>query len=167
VVTLHGKKKVIQVNEWLRRIYHHHWCELAVRWLLGAAFIFASYHKIIAPESFLEAIYSYDLFPDASVNLIAIILPYFELFSGLALIFGLYYRGASVLIGGMLFTFIIVLSINLFRGHLFDCGCFYVSENGVHKSVELMLLRDVILLCFALYVLFFRGTRKWCIQKNE
>ena len=163
----HGNKRAIQVNDLFKRIYAHPMSELTIRWLLGVTFIYASYHKITAPEDFATAIFSYGLFPDASVNLIAIILPYFELFSGLALIIGFYYRGASLLIGGMLFTFIVALSINLIRGHQFDCGCFSVSETGAHDSVELMLFRDIILWSFALYVLFFRGTRKWCIQKTN
>jgi len=152
------------MNDLLKRIYSHPWVELIVRWLLGASFIYASYHKIVEPERFAEAVYSYDLFPHFTINLIAVILPWIELCAGLCLFVGIYYRGAALLMGGMLLAFIAALTINLVRGHEFDCGCFSVSETGVHDAVELMLFRDTVLWCFAMYVLFFDKKRRWCVQ---
>ena len=78
------------MKERIKRVYDHPRVELGVRWLLGVSFIFASYHKIVDPEPFAQAIYSYDLFPDITINIIAVILPYLELFSGLALVLGVY-----------------------------------------------------------------------------
>ena len=161
----HGNKKGIQVNDLAKRIYHHPTSELVVRWILGATFLFASFHKIIAPEDFATAISSYDLFPELSVNLIAITLPAIELLSGVALLFGLYHRGAILLINVMLTAFIIALTINLVRGHEFDCGCFSVSQTGAAESAKLLLLRDVVFWCLGIYILSFKGRRKWCLQK--
>ena len=141
--------------------------ELMIRWLLGVTFIFASYHKIIAPEEFATAIFSYCLFPEASVNLIAITLPFIELFSGVALLFGFYHRGATLLINVMLTVFIIALTINLVRGHQFDCGCFSVSKTGAAESAELLLFRNVVFWCMCIYILCFKGARKWCLQKAD
>ena len=153
------------MKERIKRVYNHPWVEFGIRWVLGVSFMFASYHKIVDPESFARAIYSYDLFPEFTINVMAAILPYLELISGLALILGAYYRGAAALIGWMLIAFIISVSINLIRGHEFDCGCFSVGKSSLEEFVELYLLRDAVLWCFALYVLFFSGKRKWCIQK--
>jgi hypothetical protein len=119
----------------------------------------------VDPEPFANAIYSYDLFPDFTINIIAVILPYLELISGFSLVLGLYYRGSSALIGWMLIVFIVSISINLIRGHQFDCGCFSVGESSAEEFVGFYLFRDVILFCLALYILFFSGKRKWCIQK--
>jgi hypothetical protein len=118
----------------------------------------------MVPEDFATAIVSYDLFPGVSVNLIAMVLPLMELSCGLALLFGFYHRGASLLINVMLTAFIIALTINLIRGHEFDCGCFSVSETGAADSAELLLLRNVVFWCLGIYVLLFKGTRIGCIQ---
>ncbi|MBW1828888.1 MAG: DoxX family membrane protein [Deltaproteobacteria bacterium] len=75
---------------------------MIVRWLLGALFLVACYQKIIEPAHFAKIIYGYYLFPDAAINLIAIILPYVELFSGMALILGIYPRSAALIINAML-----------------------------------------------------------------
>ncbi len=142
------------------------WIELIIRWTMGATFLFACYHKIIAPAHFAKIVYGYYLFPDFTINLIAIILPFLELFSALALILGVYPRSAALIINGMLFAFIIALSINLIRGVEFDCGCFSVGESGYSYSIGELLARDIFLFVLGLYMLFFNKCRKWCIQQN-
>jgi putative oxidoreductase len=161
-----GKRRVIRVNEILNRALNNAWVELVMRWLLGGSFIYASFHKITAPERFAESVYSYALFPDVSINLIAIILPYLELFSGIALIIGIYYRGAVVIINGLLIGFITALSVNLIRGHEFDCGCFSSGEPGTSHSGGIMIVRDAAFFGMGLYVFFFKRPRKGCLQKT-
>jgi len=161
-----GKKAVIPVNEAVRKFLDSPWTELAARWILGATFLFAAYHKIMAPESFAKAIYSYGLFPEISVNLIAIILPFLELFSGLALIFGVYYRAGVVILSGLLILFTVTLSINLIRGHQFDCGCFYTSGPSSVSDIVYLLIRDILYLVAGAYLFVFKGHRRCCIQKK-
>ena len=96
-------------------IFNNSWIELAARWILGLTFIYASYHKILAPADFAKIVYGYDLFPNEVINLISIVLPLIELITGLALILGIYPRPAVLIINGMLAAFILVLSINLDR----------------------------------------------------
>ena len=141
--------------------------ELATRWFLGMIFITASYYKIISPEDFAKAVYGYDLLPHYSINLIAIIFPYMECFSGLCLILGIYQRAAAMLINAMLIGFIILLSINLVRGHQFDCGCFSYNGSGNTGSVYSLLIKNVILLLPGGFVLYYKGYRKWCFQKSN
>jgi hypothetical protein len=62
----------------------------------------------------------------------------------------------------MLAAFIIVLSINLIRGHEFDCGCFSAKEAGFFSSAESTLVRDFIYLLFGLQIFLFSGIRKGC-----
>ena len=151
------------MNSKLKNIFCNRWLELAARWFVGITFLYACCHKIIAPAHFAKIIYGYYLFPDFSINLIAIILPYLELFSGLALILGIYPRSAALIVNGMLLVFIIALSINLIRGHEFDCGCFSFGEPGYTYSAVQLLIRDIIYLVLGLQVLFFSGRRRWCI----
>ena len=150
----------------MKNVFENSWIELAARWVLGLTFIYASYHKILAPADFAKIVYGYDLFPYGAINLIAIVLPFIELIAGLALILGLYPRSAALIINGMLVAFIIVLSINLIRGHEFDCGCFSFGERGYGYSVLDLLIRDVIYFALGLQGLFFNRYRKWCIWQS-
>ncbi|MCP4106511.1 MAG: DoxX family membrane protein [Desulfobacteraceae bacterium] len=139
----------------------NNWAELAARWFLGITFIYASYHKITDPASFAKIIYGYGLVPGFLINLLAIVLPFLELVSGAALIIGVYPRSAAIIVNGMLFVFIVALSVNLIRGHEFDCGCF---SFGKTESGAQLLMRDIIYFVFGLQVIFFNKSRRWCIQ---
>ena len=119
-----GKPKDIPLNKRLGHILQNSWLELALRWILGATFLYASYGKIVSPADFAKIIYGYGLFPPLLINMIAIIVPFLELVIGLALILGIYPRSAALVVNGLLIAFIIILSINLIRGHEFNCGCF-------------------------------------------
>ena len=142
------------------------WLELAARWFLGMAFVYASHHKIVSPAHFAKIIYGYYLFPDVSINIIAIVLPFLELSAGLALILGIYPRSAALIINTLLLAFIVALSINLLRGQEFDCGCFSFSEAGATHTTWHMLVRDTIFFGLGLQVLFFGNYRRWCLRQS-
>ena len=150
----------------MKNILQNSWIELAARWVLGLTFIYASYHKILAPADFAKIIYGYDLFPYAAINLIAIVLPFIELIAGLALILGIYPRSAVLIINGMLVAFIFVLAINVIRGHEFDCGCFSTGETGIFSSAESTIVRDIIYLILGLQIFLFKGIRRICINRQ-
>lgn len=160
-----GRLRRIRLNNLLKNVLENNWIELAARWILGITFIYASYHKILAPADFAKIVYGYDLFPHHLINLIAIFLPFIELISGLTLILGIYPRSAVLIINGMLLAFIIVLSINLIRGHEFDCGCFSVEKAGYLSTAESTLIRDIIYLILGLQVFLFSGVRKGCVNR--
>ena len=149
-----------------KKIINNSWLELAARWFLGMIFLYASYHKIAAPAQFAKIIYGYYLFPDISINIIAIVLPFLELFSGLALILGIYPRSAALITNGMLLGFIIALSINLIRGQQFDCGCFSFGEGGHTYTVVQLLMRDIVFFVLGLQVLLFDSNRRWCLRQS-
>jgi putative oxidoreductase len=65
----------------------------------------------------------------------------------------------------LLFLFIVAISINLARGHEFDCGCFSFSPD-VGRSAVSLLVRDILYLAAGLYVLFFRLPRKCSLHIN-
>ena len=161
-----GLKKVIQLNSRLKSIFYITWIELVGRWVLGITFIYACTNKILAPDYFAKIVYGYYLFPDFSINLIAIVLPFLELFSGVALLLGVYPRSAALIANGMIFAFIIALSINLIRGQEFDCGCFSFGEPGYTSSAGQLLIRDIIYFFVGLHVLFFSERRRLCILQT-
>ena len=152
------------MNRQLKSVFDNSWIELVARWILGVTFIYASYHKILAPAEFAEIVYGYDLFPGVSINLIAIILPFVELFSGVALILGIYPRSAALIVNGMLLAFFVALSINLIRGHEFDCGCFSLYASGDSVSSSQVLVRDIVCLVLGLQVFLYNSPRRGCID---
>lgn len=159
-----GGREGTPLNDPGKSIISNPWAELACRWLLGAIFLVASFHKIINPAQFAKIIYGYQLVPDPAINLTAILLPFLELVAGAALMAGLFPRSAAVIINGMLGAFIIAISINLLRGHTFDCGCFSISDAG-SSAVGGLLIRDLV--CFAMggYIIWYKHPRKWCLAK--
>ena len=150
-----------------KKIYFfHNWVEFLSRWCLGIIFLYSSYHKIIDPAQLAKIIYGYGLFPHYLINLIAIILPFMELISGLALVLGIYPKSAAIIINAMLLIFIISIAINLIRGHQFNCGCFSFGHQGDIKSVQLLLVRDIICFSGGVQVIMYQKTRKFCLLSN-
>lgn len=150
----------------MKRLLKNNGLEIIVRWILGAIFVYASWHKIAAPSHFAKIIYGYYLFPDFTINLTAIILPFLELFAGTALIFGIYPRSAALIVNTLLLAFIIAISINVIRGHEFDCGCFSFGKTDYTASAIELLFRDIIGFVLGLHLLLFEGKRKWCIKQS-
>ena len=161
-----GNQKGTPLNNLRQSIINSSWIELAARWILGLTFIYASFHKIMAPADFAKIVYGYSLFPEIFINLIAIILPLLEIIAGLALIIGVYPRSAAIIINGLLLAFIVVLSINLIRGHEFNCGCFSASQSGYSSSPGVTLVRDVIYFILGLQIILFSGNRRMSIKSR-
>ena len=125
-----------------------------IKLVLGMVFVYASFHKIQDPAGFAKILYGYDLFPEVSINLLAICVPFIELTAGFFLIFGLYPRAAALVINLLLLFFIALIAFNLARGHQFDCGCFSSLETENQTLVNMVsLLRDIVLLGCGIYYL--------------
>ena len=141
---------------WLTNV----WVDLVLRFLLGGLFVLASIHKIMDPAAFAKIVYGYDLFPAAAINLIAILLPFIELTAGTALLAGIYPRAAAAILSTLLLAFILIIGINVLRGHVFDCGCFSTGEARFWaNSPGWMLVRNGFLLLMGWSVAHFRGNR--------
>ncbi len=137
------------------------WIEMLLRWTVGLVFVAASLHKIYNPAAFAQIVYSYDVFPAASINFIAIVMPFIECTTGLALITGLYPRAAAAIVSTLLAAFMGVIAFNLLRGHAFDCGCFPTFINRLYAdSPVIMLVRNGVLLACSLPVMCCRRRRR-------
>ena len=139
-------------------IIHQPILTLTFRLILGVIFIYASLDKIQQPADFARVIQNYDMLPVILTNLVAIILPWLELYCGLFLIIGLFLRASAGTIAALMFLFIIVMSAALIRGLEIDCGC-YGMESQISPG---RILEDVGLLVMALYVIFFPGSKAAC-----
>jgi len=154
----HGKRRDIPLNKRIPALVWNRKLQLSFRLVLGIAFIYASIHKIIYPGKFAQIIYGYGLFPCELINITAILLPFLEFFSGLFLVIGIYKESAALIINIMLAVFISAISINLIRGHEFDCGCFSVEITGYDLSSVHLLLRDIVFLLMGVH-LFITGSK--------
>jgi uncharacterized membrane protein YphA (DoxX/SURF4 family) len=124
----------------------------SMRIFLGVVFLFAGYDKILHPQAFAQAVYNYQILPDAAVNLAALVLPWLELLLGMCLLAGFWLPGATVLSSGLLTVFIGALLFNQIRGLDIYCGCF--STETTEGPAGLWIVgRDIIFLAISVYVM--------------
>ena len=133
---------------------------LICRLILGAVFIYASLDKIMNPDDFAKAIGNYHVLPLGLENLLALVLPWIEMLTGLCLIIGVMVDGATILIILMNIVFIFAISQALARGKSIECGCFSVSSEGGDNIGLQTILRDIGYLLLA-YVVYYRQERKF------
>jgi uncharacterized membrane protein YphA (DoxX/SURF4 family) len=131
---------------------------LAGRILLGVVFIVAAGPKIADPPAFAHMIANYKLFPAALIHPTALVLPWVEMFSGIALVVGVFWRTAGRLVAALLVVFLVAIGTNLARDHAVQCGCFDVhgpakSHAELIGEMRMVLLRDVGLLAVAAFAL--------------
>ena len=139
-------------TSWKAILVHPH-TALLFRVILGAIFIYASWHKILDPEEFARSIFNYRILPAESVNLLAIVLPWMELVCGCLLLLGLFTGGSVVVVSFMMTMFLVAIGSALVRGIDISCGCF--SSDGADPVNILVLIREVVLFGCALQVLLF------------
>ncbi|MEE2876590.1 MAG: MauE/DoxX family redox-associated membrane protein [Candidatus Neomarinimicrobiota bacterium] len=120
------------------------------RIVLGMIFIYASLEKIRDPGAFAGNIQNYQFLPYSLTNLLAILLPWVELYVGACLILGVFVDGAALLSAGMMVMFIVAIGQAIGRGLDIDCGCFKQADSS---SVGIdTIARDVVWLAMSLLV---------------
>jgi putative oxidoreductase len=137
----------------MKNILSHQYIILLSRGILGLVFIIASIEKIAIPEVFAVNVQAYRVAPISLVNLIALIIPWIELLSGVFLISGTFIRSSATVLSGLLCFFIIMLVTAIFRGLTIDCGCFGAlldSRVGWFRVLE-----DIGLLLLGIHIIIF------------
>ena len=140
------------------KFLHNDFLGLIVRLFIGIIFIYASLDKIQSPAQFARIIYNYHIMPGMLINILALLLPWIEIISGMLLIAGIYKEGSILIINVMVLVFIVAIGVNLYRGINLECGCFSVSSKAKESAVGL-LLRDIGLLILGVYVYLNRSRR--------
>jgi uncharacterized membrane protein YphA (DoxX/SURF4 family) len=142
---------------------------LLVRWALAGVFVYMGLTKALHPEDFLKLVNQYHIVSQPFLlNSIAAALPWFEVFCGLLLLFGIAVRGAALMLILMLvpFSWVVLqraLAIAATQGLpfcavKFDCGCGNGEVFICHK-----LLENGVLLLLAIWLLVARRQR-FCAQ---
>ena len=132
----------------------HDWIGLGARLYLGGVFVVASWHKILHPETFALDVATYQFLPLVLLHPFALILPWVELIAGAMLIVGWRVRAASLLVVGMMISFLIALAWALHLGLDMACGCFASQAAESEDPISWgTVVRDLSWLALALYVM--------------
>ena len=119
---------------------------IGVRLALAVLFIAASYYKIQAPGAFAHQIYNYKILPVWAINPAAIVLPWLQLFVGVALLFNGFVKGASLWALIMVVLFQAAVASALVRDLNIACGCF---KSGGSPATWWTFARDSVFLLLA------------------
>jgi len=133
------------------KFFRNPYLALVFRVVIGIVFIYAALPKIADPFSFSVTIRNYQMIWPGITNLIAIILPWLELYTGLFLITGFYIRESSHILAVLTAGFIIALSSALIRGLDIGCGCFSAADQ-TEKINLLKIAEDVVFLMMILQI---------------
>ena len=135
----------------IKGILTHPYLALLFRLYIGGLFIYAGMYKINYTAEFAETIAGYGLVPYWAVNVLAVVLPWVELISGILLVIGVRVRSATVIIGAMLIMFTASMTINLLKDAPISCGCFHSLGEKISWWT---LLRDFIWLVMSVHIFF-------------
>lgn len=91
---------------------------------IAAVLIYAALPKINDPRAFAEAIDNYRIIPLSWSPTIALVLPWLELITALALFIPWLKRSGSLLATSLFAFFTLLQSITWARGLTIECGCF-------------------------------------------
>lgn len=146
---------------------------LVARLFVGGMFAYLSYQKLVDPLGFLKQVHEYGIFPTQPpelINTLAIIMPWLEMFCAVALLLGVFVRGAGTLVFGMLLFFAPLLlwrawseygdpanHFATFCAVKFDCGCGTGEVFICRKMLENTSLQ------IAALIPMLTGSRRWCL----
>jgi uncharacterized membrane protein YphA (DoxX/SURF4 family) len=114
------------------------------RLLVGGVFIWAGVLKVGDPLDFAQSIKNYQAFPHDLVFMIALVLPWVEVLSGVGLIAGVLKRSSAFIAAVLLAGFIALVGSALLRGIDTSCGCF--GSLSSRADLRLMLMDAVLCL---------------------
>lgn len=122
----------------------------ALRLLLGATLLGAGLPKVGQPEVLLTTIEGYRLVPATLTGILAVVLPWLELATGLLLTAGLWVRASAGIAAALFAVFLIAVLGALLRGIDISCGCF--GSHSARVGFPTLIL-DLAGLCSALVVI--------------
>jgi putative oxidoreductase len=126
---------------------------------LGAVFIYAGGAKLPDIEAFFWDIHHFDLTPPDVSIVVAFLLPWLEIFAGLALIVGRLYFGGIAIGGCLSAIFLGAISSAWYRGLDITCGCFGREDNQTNFPKHIAINVSMLIASIALWWLASRRTR--------
>lgn len=118
---------------------------------VGGLFIYSGIVKALDPLGFAQDVRDYQVVGQSLSFLVAVFLPWLEIFAGLFLASGLMKRAGAATISLLLVFFIVLVAATMVRGLDVDCGCFGTLSR---KAGPGLILEDAVMLYMALCVLF-------------
>ncbi|MEM9160205.1 MAG: MauE/DoxX family redox-associated membrane protein [Verrucomicrobiota bacterium] len=112
---------------------------------VGLTFLASGGVKVYDPQQFVSAILTYEVFSYNMAVLIALLVPFVEVVAGGLVTAGVWKRGATWVIGGMLVVFVVLIGQAWARGLSIDCGCFGSSEASDTGDYVWAIGRDLLL----------------------
>jgi uncharacterized membrane protein YphA (DoxX/SURF4 family) len=148
----------------MKKFLENDYLNLLIRFVLGLFFIFFAIGKIADPWLFAKEINNYQIMPEFTISIMAIIIPWLELLCGFLIIFGLKVKSSSFIFGGLLVVFIFAIIIAMSKGLNINCGCFTQTyqEVGWAKVTE-----DFFLLIGFVYLYFYPNSKLNLIRIPE
>ena len=128
--------------------------EFVCRIGLGALFVYSALAKISDPDEFAYSVTRYEFLPGFVVGIFSLTMPMLELLAGLSMLFTKWLRESALLVTGMMVMFIVALAQALARGLEISCGCFGVPEVGGREEILMALVRDLVLIVPAFWLMF-------------
>ena len=126
--------------------------EMLIAWVVGIYFVYAAWGKIQDPAKFAGNILLYKLAPLPLVHAQALLMPWWEIAGGLALLVRPWRKAGAVIVGLLLMLFIFAISWALAHGLNIECGC----TKDASKVGTPLLIKDVAMLVGMWAILFYR-----------
>ena len=124
---------------------------------LGAALLGSAIGKIRQPHDFLSQIYEYELVGPKVGLLVAMVVPWLQLFSGVCLLGGIFVGGALVLSAVLMVSAMLAMSSAFYHDLAIGCRSFAVS-GGVSASYGTLVITGLLFfVAVACYVRFLAG----------
>ena len=149
----------------MKKIHVSQFVEFLCRLGLGVLFIYSALAKISDPYDFAFSVMRYRVLPDFTIGIFSLTMPMLELLAGLTMVFTKWLRESALLVTGMFALFIIALVQALVRGLEISCGCFGVPSLGGREEIVMALVRDMVLIVPAAWLMFRPNTRLWPLRR--
>jgi rhodanese-related sulfurtransferase len=127
--------------------------------VIAGAFLYPGITKLFDGVLFTDSVAGYEMLPAWGVNIVAVVLPVFEVVLGVAVLLRKMRRAALGMMGLLLGVFIVALVQAIARGLEIDCGCFGGAAAG-KSSLYWAVARDVVLLGLVVFLLKQSGKKE-------
>ncbi|HEY7008887.1 MAG TPA: MauE/DoxX family redox-associated membrane protein [Jatrophihabitantaceae bacterium] len=139
------------------------WIGTVARLVLAVVWIWAAVSKLSDPRVFVQAVRAYDATPEWLSKGIGYGMPVLELCLGVVLVIGITTRIAACVSAFLLTVFLIGIIQAAVRGISIECGCFGGGGTTTSTTYTWDIIRDVLLLCAAVYLIIWPLTH-WSME---